>query len=122
VKTVRIAFLTLATPSLVFAAHRVSADHVEERRSMVVGYGDLDLSRAEGPYVLYKRFQHAARQVCKTRDGGYGDPAVWLHCRHDALARAIRDLNDPRVTALYIEERPRETAAAIATVMSSSTR
>lgn len=70
-------------------------------RSRVVAYGDLDLTVADGASTLYQRLKLAARGVCKMADGGYGDPAGWLRCYHDALVDAVRDLGNDRVTALY---------------------
>jgi UrcA family protein len=57
----------------------------DQIRSRVVRYGDLDLAVTDGASTLYQRLKVAAREVCKTPDGGYGDPAVGLHCYHDAL-------------------------------------
>lgn len=84
-----------------FAALRASADEGGEMRSMVVNYVDLDLTAANGVSALYQRLKHAAREVCKTPDGGFGDAVVWLNCYHNALARAVRDLGNAGVTALY---------------------
>jgi UrcA family protein len=81
-----------------------SADDGNPTRSMVVEYRDLNLTVAEGVSTLYRRLKLAAREVCKTPDGGYGDPVVWLHCYHDALVGAVRDLGNDRVTALYNRE------------------
>lgn len=100
-KVIGSALLTIAFFSMGFASLQASADEGDQTRSMVVQYGDLDLGVADGASALYQRLKHAAREVCKTRDGGFGDPAVWLHCYHDALARAVRDLSNARVTALY---------------------
>jgi UrcA family protein len=80
------------------------ADQAGQIRSVVVRFGDLDLSGADGASALYQRFKHAARKVCKRPDGGFGDPGLYLHCYHDALARAVRDLGNARVTARYNEE------------------
>ena len=95
------ALLTVAALSVGFAAVQVSADEAGQIRSKVVKYGDLDLTSAEGASVLYQRFKHAAREVCKKPGGGFGDPGAYLHCDHDALARAVRGLSNARVTALY---------------------
>ena len=80
------------------------ANQPAQIRSVVVKFGDLDLSGADGASALYQRFKHAARKVCQRPDGGFGDPGAFLHCYHDALARAVRDLGNARVTARYNEE------------------
>lgn len=83
-------------------------------RSMVVTYADLNLALTDGASTLYQRLKLAAREVCKTPDGGYGDPAVWLHCYHAALVGAVRDLGNDRVTALYNGEHKAGIPAATA--------
>jgi UrcA family protein len=108
-KMIRNALLAIAILSPGLAAAQVSAARVDQARSMIVKqarsmivkYGDLDLSSPDGASVLYKRLMHAAREVCKMPDGGFGDPAMYLHCYHDALARGVRDLNNLQITALY---------------------
>jgi UrcA family protein len=77
------------------------ADQPAQTRSVVVKLGDLDLSGAASASALYQRFKHAAREVCKRPDGGFGDPEAFLHCYHDALAGAVRDLGNASVTAQY---------------------
>lgn len=103
-KLFRSALLTIAGLTAGFAAAQVLADEADQIRSVVVKYSDLDPTSAEGASVLYERLKHAAWKVCKTADGAYGDPAVWLHCSHNALVRGVRDLNCARVTALYNRE------------------
>jgi len=100
-KKIRNALLAIAILSPGLAAAQVSAARVDQARSIIVKYGDLDLSSPDGASVLYKRLMHAAREVCKRPDGAFGDPAVYLHCYHDALARGVRDLNNLQITALY---------------------
>lgn len=102
-KMIRRVLLTVSALSLGFAAE-VSADEGGQVRSIVVRYGDLDLSGADGAAALYRRFEHAAWEVCKKPGGAFGDPAVFLHCYHDALAHAVRDLDNAGVTAKYNRE------------------
>lgn len=85
-------------------SRQASADDGDQTRSMVVEYGDLNLAVDDGASTLYQRLKLAAREVCKTPDGGFGEPAVWLRCYHDALVGAVRDLGNDRVTALYDRE------------------
>jgi UrcA family protein len=96
------------------------ADQPAQVRSVVVRFGDLDLSGADGASALYQRFKHAAWAVCKRPDGGFGDPGVFLHCYHDALARGVRDLGNAEVTAQYNEEH-KETLPTV-TVTAKSTK
>jgi len=103
-KAIRHAWLVITVLSVALPASRVSADERGPMRSRVVNYGDLDLTSAAGASALYRRLKLAAREVCMTRDGAYGDPMVWLQCFHDALIRAVRDLGNARVIDLYNRE------------------
>jgi UrcA family protein len=84
------------------AAHAASpADGVP---TMVVSYGDLNLSTDDGARTLYRRIAAAARQVCPLEDPR--DLVGTAHsnaCRTQAVARAVRDINSPRVAALHAE-------------------
>jgi len=69
--------------------------------SVVVKFNDLDLDTDAGAQALYRRLVIAARQVCPS------DAGVNLHlanlayrCRSEALARAVRQLNKPALTAI----------------------
>lgn len=103
-KAIGNALLTIAVLSAGLATLQAQADARDQIRSVVVRYGDLDLAAADGASVLYQRLKHAARKVCKEPDGSFGDPAVWLHCYHDALEHAVSDLGNARVIALYNRE------------------
>ena len=98
-KMLRSALLTIAL-SAGFAAPG-SAGEADQPRTIVVKYGDLDLTSAAGASLLYQRFKHAAWKVCKKPDGAFGDPAAFLHCYHEALARAVGELSNATVTQLY---------------------
>ena len=105
--TYRTAFVTLVAVPLALTAAWVSADQLEGKRSVVVAYRDLDLSRRADVVILYDRLKRAAREVCKRPTGGFGDPAQFLHCYRDTLAEGVRDLHRPAVTALYVDDNPR---------------
>lgn len=109
-RTVLISLTTLALGW--FAACEASAAEVAPVRRVTVSYHDLDLSRAEDASMMYRRLKDAARKVCTRADGGFGDPAVYLHCTRDALVGAIRDLHSPAVTALYEGEHGKGPATA----------
>jgi UrcA family protein len=72
--------------------------------TVVVRYGDLDLSTQEGAQTLYKRISSAARQVCPA-----GDPRVLArfdysrNCRAAAIARAVSNVHSSRLAALHAE-------------------
>lgn len=103
-KAIGNAWLIMAVLFAGFAALPASADEDEQPVHMVVNYGDLDLSVAAGASSLYQRLKRAAWRACDKPEGGFGDPATWLHCYHDTLARAVRDVGSAKVTALYNRE------------------
>lgn len=100
-KAIRPAWLVTMVLCLALPTLPAAADERGPMRSRVVEYGDLDLTSTAGASALYRRLKLAAREVCMTPDGEYGDPMVWLQCFHHALMRAVRDLGNARVIALY---------------------
>lgn len=75
-------------------------------RSFKVTYADLDLSKAAGAAVLYKRIRNAARIVCDF----YGDSIDKLltrgydKCISTAVAAAVDKVNNPMLTAKHREK------------------
>ena len=70
--------------------------------SVVVKYGDLNLSTEEGNRALYRRIVAAARQVCP--DEGLRDLqafAVSRACRDAAIARAVAAVPSRRLAELH---------------------
>lgn len=103
-KAIGNAWLIIAVLILGFAALPASADEDDQPIRVVVNYGDLDLSAAAGASALYQRLKRAAWRACDKPEGGFGDPATWLRCYHNTLARAVRDVGNAKVTALYNRE------------------
>ena len=76
-----------------------SADTVPTR---VVSYGDLNISTDAGALALYQRLATAARKVCPLEDSrDLVRIASINRCRTDAVARAVHDINSPRLAAVY---------------------
>lgn len=72
--------------------------------SMKVSYADLDISTDHGLKALYGRIQTAATQVCPHLVSGDFSAArnqVVNSCRDAAIARAVEQINNPRLSALY---------------------
>jgi UrcA family protein len=70
--------------------------------SMKVSYSALDLATDEGARNLYGRIAKAARAVCP--DEGVRDLNTFAFartCQAEAIARAVRDVRNPRLAALY---------------------
>jgi UrcA family protein len=79
-----------------------AAPRDSEPTAVVVKYGDLNLATDTGVSALYRRIVYAARQACP-------DPSVKdlifrervVECRKQAVARAIRQVDNSRLAALY---------------------
>jgi UrcA family protein len=68
----------------------------------VVKYGDLNISTDDGARALYQRITAAARRVCPLDDSReLAQTARSNACRTAAVARAVRDINSPRLAELY---------------------
>jgi UrcA family protein len=73
-----------------------------EPTAVVVKYGDLNLASDAGVNALYHRITYAARQACP-------DPSIndlifrqrVVECRQQAVARAIHQIDNSRLAALY---------------------
>jgi UrcA family protein len=70
--------------------------------SVSVKYSQESLSTNDGVNNLYRRITMAAKEVCP--DASIGDLSA-LHrvaqCREEAVARAIRQIDNPRLAALH---------------------
>jgi UrcA family protein len=83
------------------AAQAASTDAVP---TIVVRYGDLDLSTTEGARVLYQRISVAAHQVCP-----YENSRSLLQvgknraCREAAIEHAVEAVNNPQLVAMRSE-------------------
>jgi UrcA family protein len=76
--------------------------------TVVVSYGDLDLSTAAGAHTLYRRISAAAEQVCPFSDARELARAAMYHaCRDAAIARAVKAVNSPQLAALQAERAKR---------------
>jgi UrcA family protein len=70
--------------------------------SVVVKYSEQSLATDEGVYALYRRIKNAAQQVCpaeETRD--LNRQSLIKECRNQAVARAIRQIDNSRLAALH---------------------
>ncbi len=70
--------------------------------SVVVKYSEQSLATDEGVYTLYRQIKNAAKQVCpaeQTRD--LKRQSLIQECRNQAIARAIRQIDNSRLAALH---------------------
>ena len=71
-------------------------------RTEVVGFADLDLTRPAGAHELYRRIEHAARDVCDPyASGRYVLSMPYRDCKNQAIRRAVADVDAPLLTARY---------------------
>lgn len=88
---------TLITALTLHAISPVSvaaAVHDDVRRE-VVRFADLDLTRPAGAHELYRRIQHAARDVCAR----YGPGGYDRSCADHAIASAVATVGAPLLSA-----------------------
>jgi UrcA family protein len=79
-----------------------AATPVDAAPSVVVRYGDLNLSTEAGNLALYRRIVAAARQVCP--DSGPRDlqaSAISRACRDAAIARAVTAVPSSRLAEIH---------------------
>jgi UrcA family protein len=69
--------------------------------SMVVKFGDLNLSTTEGASVLYRRITAAAARVCPERTRDLQSVGRSAGCRKAAIARAVAAIPSPQLAAIH---------------------
>ena len=95
-----ILFVACALAAAIHAPARAEAPIlVEGRPTILVPYGDLDLSRPAGRATLYGRVDRAADSLCATGMRGIGPAMEARRCRDFALASAHVQVD--RAVALY---------------------
>ena len=73
-----------------------------ESHTQIVRYGDLNLESEQGARVLYTRIRGAAGNVCSPLDGrDLTEKKLWQGCFDKAVASAVVQVNQARVTALH---------------------
>jgi len=79
--------------------------------SITVSFRDLDLSSIAGATTLYHRIQSAAQQVCGYAPGAdLIERAAWQACYRNTTADAVRQVNNPLLTAVHAGRKPEMTA------------
>ena len=76
----------------------LAAARSNDVRTEVVRYADLDLTRPSGAQELYRRIEHAARDVCEPMGADHYGLYAYMTCRKGAIARAITDVGAPLLT------------------------
>lgn len=82
-------------------------------RSVVVAYGDLDLSSLTGAQTLYVRLRGAARTVCGPREVRIQQlRRDWTQCVDAALDNAVAATGIEQVVAIHREATGRDMSTA----------
>jgi UrcA family protein len=106
--TLNLSLTTLTRTALLVGCSLVSAPGVaqadtpnDQAPSLVVRYGDLDLTTDAGVRTLYRRLSIAAHEVCPFEDSKSLTQVAYNHtCRAEAVARAVHDINNPQLATL----------------------
>ena len=73
--------------------------------SVKVRYHEAQLATYHGAYLLYARIDRAAQEVCDdTRD--FALRAAFAACERSAIADAVAEVDNTRLTAVYNEHFP----------------
>jgi UrcA family protein len=99
----RSALFTALTACLAIGACAAAAHAAETSAPTVtVTYNDLNLATEAGSSALYARLEKAAARVCVVDDiRDLAAVAARKSCQQAAIARAVRDVNSPRLAALF---------------------
>lgn len=95
--------LTAALLGPFAVAHADRVGQLDGVPQIVVAYDDLDITRPQGLETLYARIQYAAMDVCDydrlhKELARQRRPAA---CYHAAVDNAIKQVNQPMLTALH---------------------
>ena len=79
-----------------------AAEPAQSTNTRIVRYGELNLDSEQGAKVLYARIRRAAGDVCSSLEGrNFADKKLWQGCFDKAVASAVGQVNNTRVTALH---------------------
>ena len=96
------ATLTVAAATAAYATPAADA-----APSVRVSYHDLNLATEKGTLALYTRIESAAHKVCQVGDiRNLAEVVAASACRARAIERAVRDVNSPRLAAVYSARHP----------------
>ncbi|HEX4151096.1 MAG TPA: UrcA family protein [Steroidobacteraceae bacterium] len=69
--------------------------------AVIVKYRPDSVQTDAGARILYRRIVAAAEQVCPLSAGRIMVTGEVRHCRDQAIARAVLQVNDPRLAAIH---------------------
>ena len=98
---------TLTALAACFALGAIGSARAEVP-SLKVSYQDLNLSTEQGSQALYARIASAARAVCAVEDIRDLKARARVNaCREEAIARAVQNVDSPKLAALYAAHQQR---------------
>ncbi len=94
--------LGLSVSALAISAAGIAVAHGDEVPSVAVHYYASDLLSDAGAAAVYRKISHAARQVCPDGDArDLNRKALATRCQSEAVERAVRQIDSPRLAAKY---------------------
>jgi UrcA family protein len=69
--------------------------------SIAVRYDPRSLESESGARTLYRRIVHAAAAVCPNDSNPHFVSAAVLQCRKESIARAVFQINSPKLVAVH---------------------
>ena len=74
---------------------------VEHAREIAVSYNDIDITRANGAHILYRRIERAAEIVCNRPNARAPQVSAAIRsCSEQAIATAIAKVDSDTLTRL----------------------
>jgi UrcA family protein len=95
----KIGLLVLGSLAGIVAAGAAGLD--SDVPSVVVKYSDQNLATDDGALALYRQITSAAKRVCPDASKDLSRLAIAQQCRNEAVARAIRQIDNSRLAALH---------------------
>jgi len=104
--------IAAATACLALSDHARADDHMIAVSQTVNAVG-IDLGTPEGARRLYDGLKEAARNVCTdgVRLGLVPEPVPWV-CYENSLGNAVRSVNRPQLTIIYLRTHSLQSAEA----------
>jgi UrcA family protein len=93
--------LISALPIFALSANCPAGAPSDNVRTQIVKFADLDTTRAAGAHALYRRIQHAARDVCEMDNARAFPSESYRYCTSAAIARAVADIGSPLLTEYH---------------------
>ena len=91
-----------ALAALAFTTAAIAAPASDSVPQITVRYDDLNLASQSGVATLYSRISVAAHAVCPSSDiRDLRASSASAHCRAEAIARAVNEVNNPKLAALH---------------------